>query len=314
MLIRVSEAAAIISIMKNASEGEVVDDAALYVGFFQGRSKESFRLAGNHNNDTMPRIDVKSRGVGNMIEQTASGQSTTSWFKRHSRIATFVGTFIVFATFVVKDIFQERAKDLNDALASAQSSYTLLGRFDQEDVTLRNLGIAFTLIEEKVMPATVPKVSFKGVSPILQAATNLSEFQRARIENLRTLLEKFPIGTRNQAVLEIITREMNDYDRRRANVESMEERYEGRSAIKDLSELKANIGEGVADLSQAERHLDYGVSSFCKTILEAAHNEQLKREKAYRNWIHFSYGLYCLGWTLGLLGKIYGVDATSGGE
>jgi hypothetical protein len=35
VLICVSEAAAIISIMKNASEGEVVEDAALYVGFFQ---------------------------------------------------------------------------------------------------------------------------------------------------------------------------------------------------------------------------------------------------------------------------------------
>jgi hypothetical protein len=36
MLICVSEAAAVVSIMEDASEGEVIKDAALYDGFFQG--------------------------------------------------------------------------------------------------------------------------------------------------------------------------------------------------------------------------------------------------------------------------------------
>lgn len=53
------------------------------------------------------------------------------FLREHSRIVTFLGALIVFATFITKDVWRERIKDSSDSLQSDSSFYLL--RFDHEN-------------------------------------------------------------------------------------------------------------------------------------------------------------------------------------
>ena len=69
-----------------------------------------------------------------------------SFFVRHARLLSFVGAFIVFGTFIIKDALRDTSKDLLQSLSFAQASFalrsdnnTIIDKIDQVDSRVNSL-------------------------------------------------------------------------------------------------------------------------------------------------------------------------------
>jgi flagellar hook-basal body complex protein FliE len=63
-----------------------------------------------------------------------------SYLKKHSRALTILGALIVLFTFLVKEVFQEKVKELRDSLSEAERVELEAARNDDSvlaDVTLK---------------------------------------------------------------------------------------------------------------------------------------------------------------------------------
>jgi hypothetical protein len=81
-----------------------------------------------------------------------------------------------------------------------------------------------------------------------------------------------------------------------------------------MIKLGAVVREAMLELQQQVAGLSESVVTLRGKGLEAAGRERIKVDQSYKRYSLASYVLYVLGWSLGLLGKIYGVPGVAGGE
>ncbi|HWY22904.1 MAG TPA: hypothetical protein VNX26_16880 [Candidatus Acidoferrum sp.] len=224
------------------------------------------------------------------------------FFIVRSHLLTFVGAFIVFLTFVVKEGLGERWKQTADAIDMAQYMYSI--QADTSGETQRYWDLNTGLVEiRRVILAHGDETEQKQAKQLKVQTDDMRKFSRwmdAYLVNLKTLgilIGHLPSSkTYKEQVSELQNRAKYVHERLNMAYGDRHWKEVEEPAMNDLNRWEADI------------------EKLSRSILSDA--ETLRRRNSLLSarawWI--STFLFALGWGLGLLGKLYGVPGTASGE
>jgi hypothetical protein len=242
---------------------------------------------------------------------------------RHRTLVTFAGALIVFLTYIVNDNFRERYRNLADSIDSAENAYIVRTEFrtlNTEFIELRDRteGIMERMDdrENHVKPGT----HYKGATEDdLRTVGNTMEREdlnqeQLRFDTLSRLAEKLPKDTKEATDLDFLKQDLghafdqvNDWDQ--FIVEQDLGHKEKAAALK----TKVQEDDSIMHKTGIERGmLPVNLDKLNQQILKRAHQERLTDERRSICLKKVSIALYCLGWTLGLVGKLFGADGIVG--
>jgi hypothetical protein len=228
--------------------------------------------------------------------------SPPSFFEKHGRLLTILGALIVFVTFLVKEGKRDELKELVQSLDAAQSLFEI--RQENHDIS-RDVA---ELLGRIPGPVKLER-KFPAVEEIEEMIGRHSFHYTSSLSNLRELLAKFP----NPADLAALNSLQERADSLDAN------RKDAMTAIEDAKPIPGGllrnalvlmavpIALGEHLLSQDEQ-LESDITAFTKGALKHADEFKAKQERIYKSYTWLSYLLYFVGWTLGLIGKLFGRD------
>jgi hypothetical protein len=234
------------------------------------------------------------------------GHKFVRWLRRHHRMLTFVGTLIIFGTFIVKDALREQLKDLADSLKSAKAQFI-------EELNTSESFAAYARIERKVDsvkayildPADLKKLIDDKLEQLTLAGERIQRMDSA-LANIESLSEKLS-ADKNIALLI-------------GNIQSQRQ-----TALQKYAEVRKKGGILIPDprayggvrypLGEAEysaEKLKDAVSDLSRIVLDRTESVLKKNERRSSIPTWASYFLYTLGWGLGLVGRLVGVEAGAG--
>ena len=111
-----------------------------------------------------------------------------------SRIISIVGAGIVLATFVVKDVLDERMKDLNDSLSTARSFYLtqLPLNFIEGDVNQTNYKVSLLLLAVDDKDKHQSQLAEDKISAALETNRHRAEIASEYLVSLVSLISHLP--------------------------------------------------------------------------------------------------------------------------
>src|SRR5579862_7929274 len=232
------------------------------------------------------------------------------FFKRHAHLLVFFGALIVFLTFIVKEGLHERWKEDADAIEMAQYVFEIKthtaellqarpdrlhpGNLNEEIAKAMNRsnveeGIDLVMSVERQRENTGARI---GAAKILANVLDSKDQDREYVTKLR--LESY-------AISQEATRLWNKAFTIRTDKPM---KYE--EAQQFENEAQANF--------DALYNLDGQLRSVQSRLYSNAENVK-SRHRMYATWTFWiSAFLFVVGWSLGLLGKLYGVPDAAGGE
>ena len=246
-------------------------------------------------------LDVIPAGT---LLQEDEGRVVSVFLRRHSRVLIFVGALVVFVTFVVREGLRENLKDLVDSIDTAQGVFVV----EQEN---------------------------QQMSERLAAIFNINEAMYSNINKLRTggallAIDETAIGLHYQLTYDVLQRLDNEYAaaKRLLNKVPHDKKYdievnELKWRSDDASDSFKSFRPAGTGSSQQQFMDSFGViqgiehraldvetdfQSLATTVLRESMDKKEKDDGYFRIATWASYGLYAVGWGLGLIGKLYGVD------
>ena len=244
--------------------------------------------------------------VGKKIpEQLVLGDdwiSKEAWLKvfitQHRRLVTFIGALIVFVTFIVKDGLREQLKDLVSSIDSAESVFAIRNDATTTAMWLQRLQEQVDWIAEKIK---LKATSYSGdmverTHSSLEIINEVHESLGVSLDNISKLVEKVPGQKQSiQKVEEIKKRLQELRDQHDVLVQIFTREPMG--VIWKLAPL----------LSETQKTSD-DTRLLARQVLATAVTARKQREEVVGVATWASYVLYTLGWSLGLAGRLYGVD------
>ena len=241
--------------------------------------------------------------------------------KKHEGLVTVIGALIVFATFVVKDGIRDRYKDWADSIDTAQVHYKLAAELMDLSKGLRE-----NLDDSRALRREVYELKHKPRPRSGEANLMMVEFEQrdigdagAEIENISILLRKLPKHDEEQAVLDHVKKDMELVkvwikDKDKLNYEeNTGENFDPN----DKTDWNAKVAEDEARI-QAEKAKDgqFGgilLQNLQEKIIAKANAERDHYKELDESFKWWSYGLFALGWGIGLLAKWAGIKEGDGG-
>ena len=228
-------------------------------------------------------------------------RSLRRFVQTHDRLLSFVGALIVFVTYVVKEGFRDSLKEKLDALQNEKTTYelqsnanTILGTVQGIDSMLQP--IFQRQVGNGAQPGTL------GGDPNLVKARAVAfdrEYDKHVLDSLTPLAAA--LGRKqDEGALKHLTAQ---FEHAGEPLKAANEAIAGRSDI---------AGERLAGASSEVQALSQSVQRFRYDLLEYAERETQRAESSYHLFIWLSYGLYPLGWGLGLIGRLYNVEGLGG--
>jgi len=239
----------------------------------------------------------------------AQESSFRNYVSRHSRLLIFVGALIVFVTFLVKEGLRERLKDLVDSIDTAQSVFVAERENQQMSQRLAEIyRISVVSYDNMHNPAPQP-----GEAYPITIATIMSHYQGAydaeqRLESelnaVDRLLEKLPTDQNRD-------KKLNDLQTQFKAVQKTDEDFRNTPSPRSTSELKENLNSAVS-LEHQAWDTETAIQNLSLSILKDSAEVKKRDETYFKIATWGSYLLYCLGWGLGLIGKLFGLDGLGG--
>ena len=263
---------------------------------------------------TYHRSDKKLRGTTN--------SSVRQFLLAHKRWFSFIGALIVFATFVSKEVLRDNLKDLVAALENGQTLFELRG----DNASLRNqifdLRVRILDIYDKVVTSKPGSEFARDVGQSLNSINEVDDELRLvepTLANTAELVGKLPPSDERTNALARCRAELK---------QAHEASEEAKAAVVNLSagrkflqhpppftnEEQGQLALSVGKAANAARTVWQDVEQATLKIFEEAHQYKEEKERQYKNWTLATYVLYTLGWSLGLVGSLYGVSGESSPE
>jgi hypothetical protein len=253
--------------------------------------------------------------------KTADGR-VRRFLVAHKRWLSFIGAVVVFATFVSKEVLRDNLKDLVGALENAQTLFELRGdnsllRTQIFDLRVRILDIYDKLVTSK------PRSDFaRDVSQNLSSIYEVDEELRLvepTLANTAELVSKLPPIAEHTKALGRCREELK---------QAREASAEAKSTVQNLSasrkflphpppftnDEQGQLVSSVGKAANASRTAWQVVEESTLKIFEEARQYKEDKERQYKHWTWATYVLYTLGWTLGLVGSLYGVSGEGNSE
>jgi hypothetical protein len=237
------------------------------------------------------------------------------YLRRHNRILTFIGAFIVFATFVVKDGIREHLKDLTDSVAAAESVFLIRDENIETSRTLGNIQRQIAAITQTADNSPLYAAAL-DVEIVKLYMSNTEYF----LDNIYRLISKLPdqktpITFKNSWLSG--TQRKNPWEFWRDLQNQLTQLKQSDSNVRQLMRPD-HVGEEKAARAADKLFGDSVVlwidtRAFGWLVLEEAVKMREKSEHSYEFFTNVTYVLYVFGWGLALSGRLYKV-AGLGGE
>ena len=250
------------------------------------------------------------RGLAGSVGTVAG--SVGRFIKKHKRWFTFVGAFVVFATFVTKEVVRDNLKDVVSAFENAQTTFALRDQNARMTTMITEIRTRVVALNDKSlpkMPLGVWRVSqaYAGVEQTRETIQLLGQ----SLDIVTPLAQKLPKDEKRDVELvectKLIDQTRDDYLKAQTVLKDVLTRAQ--SSKRDLTKEDEQRAESVAGAYIAvEQQAADRISALESGVLSEAPKYREEQERRYAWWNKWSYYLYSLGWGLGLIGKIYGVE------
>jgi len=204
---------------------------------------------------------------------------------------------------------RERLKDLVDSIDTAQSVFVAERESQQMSQRLAEIyRISVVSYDNMHSPAPPP-----GEAYPITIATIMSHYQGAydaeqRLESelnaVDRLLEKLPTDQNRE-------KKLNDLKTQFKAVQKADEDFRNTTSPRSTTELKENLNSAVV-LEHQAWDAETAIQTLSLSILKDSGEVKKRDETCFKIATCGSYVLYCLGWGLGLIGKLFGLDGLGG--
>jgi hypothetical protein len=238
-----------------------------------------------------------------------------AFLRKHNPWLPFLGTMVVFVTFIVNDALREEATNLADSIDQARTSFAtrmdivaVMNHLDEDRRTIEEI---LNKVEGRTDALEAKKDrALWEISQDIEMEEPSYDRHVVIFANAVELLEKLPfdrqLDERRWSLrkrLDNLGKLVSDMKHRRLVLH-----YDG-----DGIEAQAIWTAIEADhhLIDGEDHADglntgAAIDKFAEMVLTRAQLIGSDADSKRKLWKHLSYGLYPLGLLLGLLGKVYG--------
>lgn len=243
------------------------------------------------------------------INETPARTTRNATEEKHQN-CHFCRRDIVFGTFVVKEGWREHVKSLEETIEAAQNIYTL--RADGLTMTsqLNGLGSEIEAIRAKISSTELGFTALGVNRTMLLASWQLQQLETS-VNNLKALLNKLPGEKARATELEDVAKKLQELHKLHRSIGEMTARAaakltpDGLYPPDEANGISAQIFRFSTSILDMYRQVD----DLTKKSLADAEADRDRQEKLYSIATWVSYGLYALGWTFGLIGRLYGIDA-----
>lgn len=239
---------------------------------------------------------------------------------RHDRLLTFVGAFIVFATFMVREEIGEHFKEAVDSWKSAQAIYASGQAMMFSANASNGLVEATQDINERVQPLT------KGLG---SSEARDNEIMIAVLKELTSgvpfVLRGMTIADYQLSLLLPLTERLPDAKAKKAEIEQLRKKVElMKGPFREVSQLSAKDFDDKTKQPQVKKVEDAFLNIYpdvvdlgkdlpkvLRDVVDGVESKRKRAEQLYQTSKTASVVLFVFGWGLGLAGKLYGLGGSA---
>ena len=223
------------------------------------------------------------------------------WFHDHDRLVTVVGAIIIFVTFIAKEWYGENLKDLKQSIDSGQAVFVL----QNENRTIQQrLAWLWTLDSNTYTNVlTTPRPDPSKIT--LQSEESQSQFT---FDSIFRMKDQFDAATRMLKNIPHDKTKDDELKKLRARCEEASKKFKGFTSP-GSSTPQSELEQAFRAMLAIEREtlsVEDDLDKFSTEFFVESHEVQEKKEREYRLAKYVAIGFYTVGWSLTLLGKLYG--------
>jgi hypothetical protein len=227
--------------------------------------------------------------------------SLRKWFRDHDRLITIVGAIVIFVTFLIKEWYGDNLKDLKQSIDSGQAIFVLQNENRTVQQRLSWLWITTSNTYTNVLTPIRPDPS----KITLQAEESQSQFT---LDSINRMKDQFDATER---LLKNVPHEQSKDDQLKA----LQQRYNTASSnfhefkMSGSSTPQAELEQGFRAILVIEREvlfIEDDLDKFSTDFFKDSHKVQEEKERDFDRAQYASIVLYAMGWSLALLGKLFG--------
>lgn len=229
------------------------------------------------------------------------------WMHQHERALALIGAAIVFGTFIIKDAFKEQIGDLVSSIDKAQNVFLL--RNDMSEIRNQIQAVQVMESQRPYMIGGTVKVDPSILSVRFTIQLNLArsdhDHSKTAIAACEQLLDKLPktIQMQDESALKEVNAALQDME------EQFTESYKLYTGAPIDTLAAARISQKIQD---DEILLQVRMSALVEKILKQAQDTNTVNQRDYEVATWVSWFLYALGWGLGLVSRLAGVEGIGG--
>lgn len=230
---------------------------------------------------------------------------SSTFFKRHAKFFTLVGAFVVFVTFVVKDLLRDNLKDFASALAETQLGCLLR----QDNLLLSDkLDLLDTRVDELQQRSDQSKFALSEqevqILHMIYVGQGIIKMSRLELDHIQPLVQKVSNHEQFAARFKTLNQDLDALDSTATTLVMSFRESHGKQ--KDWQRNYDATSEWMTHCQQAESK----ATDIVDDTLAAAEIDLGRDELRLKRYTSFSYALYTLGWALAVLGKLYGTEGS----
>lgn len=225
--------------------------------------------------------------------------SMRAFVKEHRRWFTFVGALIVFLTFISKEVLREHWSALAESVEKVETTVEVRKDIDGLGVEVRsvarNTHAIYNMVSEERQDAYIARSHMSRAKKKFMIET---EPDYSELDEFDEMVTGMTSGRKKLEMLKSLIAQLPDHAARERSRQALIEEV-GNFLPEPYSYPKGEL-------------VDTKIDEFIVSNL----NDARTKRDYWRTWSDrfdwASIAFYCLGWGLGFVGKIYGVEAESG--
>jgi hypothetical protein len=242
-----------------------------------------------------------------------------AFVERHDALFTTAGALIVFVGFFMKEGVQEKTKELSSSIATAHRFYTLHDSLNS--IAESEFNIANTLRDVNHATSSNPSEdifarenSLVSMAPAYSAKLDLERHQfLVTAELLDSLPEKpFSLEDRRQELSDALISDKDVVGLKEAMSSFYASSVSGDKEL--LEKKKLQVSSLTVHAVKIVLATSSKLKAFTKDVDDEALRQKEEQERKLKSATYVTYGLFALGWCLGLVGKLLKLPALGGGE
>jgi len=228
---------------------------------------------------------------------------------RHSSLLTWTGALLVFLTFVVKEGLRDNLKELTDSLDREQNVFLTRIQTSEMLLGVSRLERRGELLESEITHKPPVRTDFNQVFD--ERINLLGDELRAAdayADGLSRLSRMMSLGPVDKDDLDTVKKVLPDFRESYNQLLALVVQAESHHTFESPEASRAKIESMRLDLELKAGVTLNTLKNSSDRLLSRMEEQKEKDERRYTWAVWGSYVLYPLGWGLGLIAKLYGLE------